>query len=293
MGGQRPAVGVHLAAALRYAEAGLPVLPLHTPLPRAGCSCGGCDRPGKHPRLPHGLTGASTDARLIEAWWRRWPGANIGLRTGEVADVCDIDSTAGLRELVRLAGARVLAGPLVRTGSGGWHVWFAPTGVGNRVRVLPDVDWRGVGGYVVAPPSRHASGARYRWLRGLAGGVPPCPPALRELLTRPVPAVPAVPVVVRFGDRYARAALAKESERVAEAVVGERNDRLNRAAFALGRLVAGGLLTEREVTDALAWAAREAGLGRAETHRTIRSGLAAGRRRPRALRPPRDGRPAA
>ena len=287
-------MSVHLIAALRYAEAGIPVLPLHAPLPRAGCTCGrpGCERPGKHPRLPHGLTEASTDARVIQAWWRRWPRANIGLRTGGVADVCDVDSGAGLRELVALAGPRVLAGPLVRTGSGGWHVYFAPTGAGNRVRVLPDVDWRGAGGYVVAPPSQHASGVRYRWLRGLAAGLPPCPPVLAERL-RPEAPAPAVPVEVRFGDRYARAALANESERVAGAVVGERNDRLNRAAFALGQLVAGGLLAESEVVDALTGAARRAGLGRAEIGRTIRSGLRAGRRHPRALSPPRDGhRPA-
>jgi hypothetical protein len=76
--------------------------------------------------------------------------------------------------------------------------------------------------------------------------------------------------------RYAEAALAAEADRVARAPVGARNDTLNRAAFALGRLVGAGLLDEASVRRELARAARHAGLGRAETVRTIRSGLTAG-----------------
>jgi hypothetical protein len=61
----------------------------------------------------------------------------------------------------------VSSGPLVRTGGGGWHFYLAPTGLGNnRPRDLEHVDWRGRGGYVVAPPSRHASGHPYEWIPG-------------------------------------------------------------------------------------------------------------------------------
>jgi hypothetical protein len=69
-------------------------------------------------------------------------------------------------------------------------------------------------------------------------------------------------------------------ERVACASIGARNDTLNRAAFALGRLVGAGLLDAGDVTRELDTAARQAGLGRSETRRTIRSGLTAGRRAP-------------
>jgi hypothetical protein len=82
--------------------------------------------------------------------------------------------------------------------------------------------------------------------------------------------------------RYAEAALAAEADRVAWAPVGTRNDTLNRAAFALGRLVGAGLVDESAVRYELTRAARHAGLGRVETARTIRSGLTAGRRLPRA-----------
>ena len=275
-----------LDAALAYARHGIPVLPVHTPAPGGGCSCArpGCDRPGKHPRLRHGLTEASIEPSHLDLWWERWPTANVGLRTGVVMDVADVDSTEGLHGLRHLLGGALPAGPQVRTGNG-WHFWFAPLGWGNRVRLLPGVDWRGAGGYVLAPPSLHSGGSRYAWLRGPGAGLPAAPAALRELIAGP--AVPGWPHA-RIGhpDRYATVALQAESDRVAQAPVGARNDTLNRAAFALGRLVGAGLLDERAVTRELSAAARQAGLGRVEIARTIRSGLTAGRRQPVAFSPP-------
>jgi hypothetical protein len=269
-----------LSAALAYADRGIPVLPLHTPDAHGGCSCSrrGCDRPGKHPRLPHGLTEASTDPRRLEMWWARWPDANIGLRTGVVMDVADVDTDEGGHALRHLVGGTMPVGPLVRTGGGGWHLWLRPIGYGNRVRLLPGVDWRGTGGYVVAPPSRHAYGTAYTWVCKTST-LPACPAALRSLVAGPEPpASTARPIA--HPARYAEVALEAESDRVARAPVGTRNDTLNRAAFALGRLVGAGLLDERSVTRELSASARYAGLGRVETIRTIRSGLTAGRGRP-------------
>jgi hypothetical protein len=269
-----------LTAALAYARHGIPVLPVHTPDPEGGCSCDRgvrCERPGKHPRLRHGLTEASTDPRQIELWWSRWPAANVGLRTGITMDVADIDSVEGWHGLTHLLGGALPPGPRVRTG-GGWHLWFRPLGYGNRVRLLPGLDWRGRGGYVVAPPSRHASGADYRWVRRPGDHLPPGPAALRALVEGPV--VPPAHRTIAHPDRYVQAALAAEADRVATAPVGTRNDTLNRAAFALGRLVGAGLLGAGEVARELDAAARQSGLGRAETRRTIRSGMAAGRRAP-------------
>jgi bifunctional DNA primase/polymerase-like protein len=270
-----------LTAALAYARHGIPVLPVHTPDPDGFCSCGrgaGCGSPGKHPRLRHGLTDASTDPRRIEMWWTRWPTANIGLRTGIAMDVADIDSAEGWHGLTHLLGGVLPAGPQVRTGGGGWHLWFGPLGFGNRVRLLPGLDWRGVGGYVVAPPSRHAGGGDYRWVRRPGGRLPGGPAALRALIEGP--SLPATHRPISFPDRYGRAALAAEADRVAHAPVGSRNDTLNRAAFALGRLVGARLLTAGDAVRELETAARRAGLGRAETRGTIRSGMTAGLRVP-------------
>jgi hypothetical protein len=163
------------AAALGYATLGYRVLPLHHPVSTNTiqgrgmlCSCGdpASGAVGKHSRTPHGLHDATSDPAHLERWWQRWPQADIGLVTGEVADVLDMDGPAGRAAVRRFAADHDLRlqGPLVRTGSG-WHIYLAPTGSGNRAGVLKQVDWRGRGGYVVAPPSRHASGRPYRWLR--------------------------------------------------------------------------------------------------------------------------------
>jgi hypothetical protein len=271
-----------LTAALAYARHGIPVLPVHTPAADGGCSCRGttCDRPGKHPRLRRGFTEATTDLRRIEMWWARWPDANVGLRTGVVMDVADIDSAEGWHGLRHLLGGVMPDGPEVRTGGGGRHFWFRPTGHGNRVRLLPGVDWRGAGGYVVAPPSTHTSGSAYSWVRRPGGDLPAGPAALVGLISGPPPPELGRPGAIVHPDRYAEVALEAEVDRVASAPVGARNDTLNRAAFALGRLVGAGLLDAHDVAAELERVARYAGLGRAETRRTIRSGMTAGRRQP-------------
>lgn len=100
----------------------------------------------------------------VVAWWRQWPAANIGVVTGAVSGliVLDIDGEAGEASLAR-CGPLPLT-PMVRTGKGR-HIYFAHPGavIRNFARKLPGLDLRGDGGYVVAPPSLHASGARYTW----------------------------------------------------------------------------------------------------------------------------------
>lgn len=203
-------------------------------------------------------------------------------------DVADVDSEEGWHGLCHVLGGSLPEGPAVRTGSGGWHFWFSPTGFGNRVRLLPGLDWRGSGGYVVAPPSRHATGADYRWVHRPTDDLPSGPPALRELIEGPHPPWHGNPDArtvpfhrpIAHPERYAQAVLTAETDRVARAPKGTRNDTLNRAAFALGRLAAAALLDPREAAQSLEAAAQFAGLGRAETRRTIRSGMSAGRRAP-------------
>lgn len=273
-----------LDAALEFAAAGIPVVPLHTPLGPGRCSCSrACDSIGKHPRLMHGLRDASTDEQQIHSWWRMWPQANLGVVTGVVMDVCDIDTEQGLAALLELLGDQGLTGPSVATGSGGWHTWVAPTGLGNRVGLLPGVDWRGRCGYVVAPPSLHATGRRYRWSRPVDTSLPGCPDVLRRQVEGPTQRweIAAAGGTVRAPSRYAAAALAGESARVRGAGEGTRNDTLNRAAYALGRLIGAGLLDLRVAERALTAAATDSGLGPVEIARTLHSGITAGSHHPR------------
>jgi hypothetical protein len=92
-----------------------------------------------------------------------------------------------------------------------------------------------------------------------------------------------VPVGGSARAAYARKALEGEVTRVLLASVGNRNNTLNRAAFALGQLVSAGLLSEGEVISTLSSAATARGLGEKETECTIRSGLDGGKEKPREL----------
>jgi hypothetical protein len=273
-----------------------PVYPVHWPHPSLGngslaCSCrrgSGCDRPAKHPLVRHGIHDATTHAGQLERWWSRWPQANVGLATGVVFDALDIDSPAGLAALRKLASTVGLRfpGPLVRTGGGGWHAWFAPTGLGNRPpRGLAQVDWRGKGGCVLAPPSRHASGRAYRWLRSFdQAPLPQVPAALRILLAPPAPDpvdAPTRPVPV--GHPYGRRVLADELARLQQARPHTRNRTLNACAFKVYRYVGGGVLDAEQVTEAFTDTVLAMGLGVAEVRRTLASARAAGLARPRGV----------
>jgi Bifunctional DNA primase/polymerase, N-terminal len=293
-----------LDAALGYAAHGIPVYPVHWPHPipaasSRACSCPrgpGCDRPAKHPLLRHGVKEATSDPEVIGRWWRRWPKANVGLATGICFDVLDIDGPAGLaalRQLPAAAGLR-LPGPLVATGGGGWHHWFRPTGLGNRPpRSLAHVDWRGRGGCVLAPPSRHISGRPYRWLRGLdQAPLPEVPAALRQLLDPDPPTTyglthPAGPVdptrPPAGGHPYGRTVLAAELATLGRATPGRRNHTLNRCAFKVYRYVASGVLDEQEVTVAFTTVGLAIGLDRTEISRTLASARTAGLANPRTV----------
>jgi hypothetical protein len=288
-------------AAEVYAALGYPVLPCFEPAPGGGCTCragAGCHRPGKHPRLKAprpgrgGVHEASTDLAAVRGWWRRWPAANVALRTGERFDACDVDGPEGveaLRAILQNTPGALGAGPLARTGGGGWHLLFAPTGAGSPGAVLPGVDWRGKGGYVLVAPSVHPSGRRYRWVRPLELELPEAPAALRALLAPP--ARPGAPrgggsVVGVVGGGYGRAALRSECARLAATPPGApgrkgRNHALYLAAFRLGRLAAAGQLDPDQITATLTDVARQVGLGEREIGPTIASGLRNGAAHPR------------
>jgi hypothetical protein len=146
-----------LTAALAYASAGWPVFPVRPnadpcPQPKR-CPC-------KRPFTEHGFRDATTDPAVIRQWWRRWPAANVAVATGSPGpDVLDVDvkpDGSGWAALNTLKRAGLLTGAtaLVRTRSGGQHVYFAGTAQGCHSLPRRHLDFRSGGGYVVAPPSR-------------------------------------------------------------------------------------------------------------------------------------------
>ena len=258
--------------------------------------------------VPHGCHDASDDPDTIGRWWRDYPEANVGIATGTGLVVLDLDVDSdrnidGRYELERLEAE---VGPLpttatVTTPRGGEHRYFhVAAGIDIRnsaSKVAPGIDIRAAGGYVIAPPSKRPDGSCWSWRPGPITGIAALPsPWLDLLMKKPSQecstAAPKCPMKRRDGSpgAYGQAALEAECADVAGTPEGGRNARLNRAAFAVGQLVAGGELEEHEAVDALLNAALAAGLPEAEARRTIRSGFDTGQREPRTA-PPREEQP--
>jgi len=290
-------------AAMAYAERGWQVLPLWWPGPAGACSCGrpDCDSIGKHPiqRLVlHGLHDATSQLSTVARWWQSVPNANVGIRTGAESSlvVLDVDGPPGRSALRALVAAHGLfEARWVRTGSGGWHAYFAHPGAtvpNSAGRVGDHLDVRGEGGYVVAPPSRHRCGRCYRWVVPPEGSAPPSgvqlPPIpdwlLEQALTSPHSSrISEVRLPTGAADAYAAAALQREAREVAAAPPGQRNHRLNRAAFRLGQLIGAGLLDEATVAAVLIDAGLAAGPGERKIRSTVERGICAGKRHPRQV----------
>jgi Bifunctional DNA primase/polymerase, N-terminal len=144
----------YLAAALGYPQQGFSVIPIQ--------------RRGKRPLIAWDEYQhcRATESEITE-WWKHWPDANIGIVTGAISDlvVIDLDTAEAKNKLKELVpGFDFTAVPRSRTGKG-WQLFFKHPGVmlPNRAGIIPGLDVRGDGGYVVAPPSIHPNGNQYQW----------------------------------------------------------------------------------------------------------------------------------
>lgn len=184
------------AAALAYARRGVPVLPV------------GLD---KMPRVAGGFHSASTDEETVARWFSL-PDVAIGARTGSASRlaVLDLDANHGdpamlLDALAEVLGCDPPRTATSRTGGGGLHLFFRLS-PGQTVRssagkLAPGADVRGEGGYIILPPSRHASGGRYRWSDEADDGIFPAvatAPAdwLADLIAATAPSRPAPPPLI-------------------------------------------------------------------------------------------------
>lgn len=131
-------------AAIEAARAGLRVFPLR---PR-----------DKRPLHKGWKSNATSDLAVVEATWREQPDANIGVACGRGLVVIDADSATADAALLAM-GMPIT--PTVKTARG--RHYYLTGDNGNRTALLPDVDVRGNGGYVVGAGSFHPSGAEYEW----------------------------------------------------------------------------------------------------------------------------------
>jgi hypothetical protein len=262
-------------AALGYAARGLAVLPVR----------------GKIPVVAHGVNDATLDRRLIRDRFADPSVTGVGIACGPSRlIVVDLDGDDGQAEWANLAARHDGHAPtaVADTGGGGVHVFFRGTARSTVGALGRGIDTRGRGGYIVAPPSVHPSGRRYRW-RPSSAPLAEAPGWLLDLLQPPPPppvgeARPLPPGVL--ATTYGQAALAGLTDDLLAAAEGTRNAALHTAARRAGRLVAAGELDEALARDMLTDAARAAGLSGHEIASTWRSGFGYGIRFP-AVRGPR------
>ena len=168
-GGANPMV----AAALSYAGRDWPVFPR---------------RADKHPLTNHGIYDASVDPAVIAEWWARWPWASIGVTTGGVIDVLDVDTHSGDGfATLRALGIELPATLSASTPRGGRHLFFRHLEGSRTRRLARSLEWIAVGGppqyapgNVVVPP-----GPGREWLN--ESDVGEAPGWLQELVFAPRP----------------------------------------------------------------------------------------------------------
>jgi putative DNA primase/helicase len=256
---------------------------------------------GKKPYLKGWQAAPPPDLATVESWAKK---GNIGVRTGAASGIVVLDDDtpdgSGLKAL------DLPPTPTMITGSGKRHAYFkVPAGgLRNSVKKLGGVDVRADGGQVVYAYSLHPeTGRPYQWADGLSPDdvqIADLPAHVLEALRPPEAAqaapepeaspesktaLPEVPELLRPAlQKYLKAVRKNNCTDLLRTPEGQRNHALNKAAFRLGRFVAGGLLDEQVVIADLTGGALACGLDATEIERTIKSGLDAGLKKPMALR---------
>jgi hypothetical protein len=222
-----------LLYALEFAAAGIAVFPLHTVFDGI-CSCrkgSECQNKGKHPRwrkgdLESGVDSATTDEATIRAWFGKWENANLAIAMGGVLRLIALDSDprnggdASVYDLVEAHGEAWLATHTVRTGGGGNHFLYRlPEGIEvHKGKIAPGIDVKAAGGYLVAPPSVHASGRMYEVANNIDIAI--APEWIIEELTRAPDVQPSKVVDFQERSRTSASSAARYFED------GERNNGL-------------------------------------------------------------------
>lgn len=248
-----------LAAALAYAAAGIHVFPV-----RVAITAGGAKKVGPIARWREAST---TSADTIRGWWAsgsEWADASIAIdcgRSGLV--VVDPDGEDGLTAWGKLVAEHDLPATWrAATPGGGEHWYYAENprrvvGIDSSGKVAEHVDVRGLGGFVIAPPSTDSRGA-YRWLEGAPSWpeLPTVPALVADRMNprddqREQPGSAAEPrsgapggdgdpfddSERRFTREQAEAFIRPHFDALRSAPVGTINSRLNDAAVVLGHFV--------------------------------------------------------
>lgn len=140
---------------------------------RRDWACFPCVPGEKNPATENGLYDASKNPNELRKLWRR-DDANLAIRTGAASGIIaldvDVKDGASGRESLDKLQQEHGALPVTLTNAtptGGWHHIYRHPGqlLGNRTGMLPGLDVRADGGYILGPPSiiKGPKGGSYRW----------------------------------------------------------------------------------------------------------------------------------
>lgn len=131
------------------------------------CTCKGdrCSHPGNHPAVSKWNENFTSNELEINKWLQTGK-YNVGILTGREnnIEVLDIDpKNGGIDSLKFLLNKYKIINTnyVVKTGSGGLHLYCLYAGEFKNREIIPGIDWKTDGGYVCAPPSTHVSGNKY------------------------------------------------------------------------------------------------------------------------------------
>ena len=203
----------------------------------------------KRPILPGGYRAASCDVKQVCVWLERWPDANwaVACEASGVfvvdCDYHDVPELSGIEQLGMLSMqyASIPDTYYQVTPRGGVHFFFACDYSADPLpstvqRIATRVDTRGVGGYVMIPPSV-VNGEAYEsgkedW-RAAIRALHPVPRWIRDLLIQPRPADDGAvrrAMLRSLGDRERAQSVARIVEWLARVPEGQRNNSLYWAA---------------------------------------------------------------
>ena len=256
-----------LDAALKLASEGYAVFPVG---------------PDKAPLVGGGFHAASTDPAVISSWtgWQV-EGVMIGSPPNKGVVIIDVDPRNGGDNTMTLFPALPRT-RTTKTRSDGRHYWLTcDPDEEMRGKLGPGVDVKRHGkGYVVIPPS-----AGYSYI--VKGRMAKCPRWLAEELTAARSFAPAEAAAPRYfpfqtGTPYGEAALRNALRELRDVGHGGRHATLNKLAFSLAMLSAGGELDPDKTCAALLEVALEIGLDEPKAVDVMRSGWFAGEKLPRS-----------
>lgn len=141
------------------------IFPIHTIIHNK-CSCNNpnCSSPAKHPLIFNSFRSATSNLALIKSWFNKYTHCNWAIATGQTSNLIVVDVDIDKNGVKSIEPLKMPITYTVLSGHG-YHYYFKLPPKYHNLRsftaILPGIDIKSNGGYIVAPPSKHINGQNY------------------------------------------------------------------------------------------------------------------------------------